>query len=364
MNGDWQGILNTTTQEYIRQVERNILRNRRLVALAKQAGRFTFNHSGRFMDWKVEYKQNKLLPHAYGSTLTFPQRNRYDTLQLEWRGYAMTDMITRMEKEQNKGAASIINTFGEKASNLLKDMSMLFGQEFYIDGNAAANTLRFHGINSFLSGAFAGGAYPTLAPNSSYAGKSTGLGVAGGTWNGTWPDGTGDTEYDYLAPMLVNYSSSFFGGGVTGPSDWNTTCHKALRYLIIKSMRSDDMGQANIDAVLITDSMYFNWLNVLDAKERVVVQKNEARSPLVRLGFSNATNIDGTDVTFEYGVPQDEGYAFNFSGMEICSLLPQLFVPDGPTWDMDTQTFKFAVNCLGNIRCNPRKFGKLQSKTS
>ena len=50
---EWSRIVNTTIHEFIREVEPNILRNRKLLAMMKARGRITFNHAGDLMDWKV-----------------------------------------------------------------------------------------------------------------------------------------------------------------------------------------------------------------------------------------------------------------------------------------------------------------------
>ena len=50
---DWSRIVNTTIKEYIRDVEVNVVRNRKILALMKSKGRISFNHAGDGMDWKV-----------------------------------------------------------------------------------------------------------------------------------------------------------------------------------------------------------------------------------------------------------------------------------------------------------------------
>jgi hypothetical protein len=126
----------------------NILRNRKLLAMMQERGRITINHSGDLMDWKVRYKRAPMQGYADSDTLTFSRRDRWKTAQLDWRGYAATDSMTKLERLKNKDTEAIVKVYSEIATNLMDDMDDQFGDELYIDGNAAGNTKRIHGIES------------------------------------------------------------------------------------------------------------------------------------------------------------------------------------------------------------------------
>jgi hypothetical protein len=85
-----------------RAKEVNILRNRKLTALLKDRGRITFNWGGTSMVWRVRYRRAPMQGYADTETLTFPRRDRWKTAELEWRGYAMTDSMTKGEKLQEQ----------------------------------------------------------------------------------------------------------------------------------------------------------------------------------------------------------------------------------------------------------------------
>jgi len=148
---DWSRIVNTTIHEYIREVEPAIMRNRKLLAMMKAKGRITFNHAGDLMDWKVKYKRAPMQGYADSDTLTFSRRDRWKTAQLEWRGYAATDSMTKLEKIKNKSTEAIVKVYSEIASNLMDDMDDHFGDELYIDGTLSGNSKRIHGIQSFTA---------------------------------------------------------------------------------------------------------------------------------------------------------------------------------------------------------------------
>src|SRR5947209_8232261 len=147
---DWSRVVNTTIANYIKGEEVNILRNRKLTAMLKSKGRITMNWSGDYMDWKVRYRRVPMQGYADTDTLTFPRRDRWKTAQLQWRGYASTDSMTKQEKLKNRGAQAIINLYDQIAKSLMEDMEENFSDELYIDGNASGNSKKIHGIESFL----------------------------------------------------------------------------------------------------------------------------------------------------------------------------------------------------------------------
>lgn len=354
---EWTRIVNTTIHKYIRDVEVNILRNRKLLALFKERGRIQFNLSGDLQDWKVRYKRAPMQGYADADTLTFSRRNRWQTAQLPWRGYAATDSMTKMERLQNKSTEAIVKIYSEIASNLMDDMDDQFGDELYIDGNAAGNSKRLHGIESFLSVSGVSPAGFVGLPNDTYAGLQTALGALGGGWtvNGssqtTWPTGTGDAHYDFWSPLVVDYTNP---GWSPATKTWQSTCKEAMRYGILKAKKNKSK-KGMLDVILHNDELYRQFLNNLDASERLVVQRADKQG-LYALGFTDVVNFDGVDVTSEYGVPANVGYGWSLENLELDSLQGQMFVPEGPDLDIATQSYRFSIDFFGNMRMNPRNF--------
>jgi hypothetical protein len=362
---EWSRIVNSTMHEYTREEEVNILRNRKILAKLKAAGRISFGHSGDMMDWKVRYKRAPMQGYADGDVLVFQRRDKRKTAQLEWRGYSATDAVSKKERLMNKSTEAIINIFSNTGKELMEDIEESFGDEVYIDGNGSGNSKRMHGIESIFSGATAGSS--ATAPvgvnaNTNYAGLSTVLQAYGGTWTGTWPDGYGDSNYDFWTPLIVDYTSAITtanGGWAASTKTWPNTCKEALRYGILAGQRNKSKKTA-MDLISLTNVLYRQFLNLLDSSERLVVNRGDAQS-LVSLGFTDVVNLDGAEITWEYGVPSAVGYGWATQQVELCSLQDTLFAPDGPEWDIGTRQWKFAIDCLGNMKFNPRPFTKWQA---
>lgn len=355
---DWSRIANTTIHEYVREEEINILRNRKALALLRSKGRITMNHAGDLMDWKVRYRRAPLQGYADTDTLTFSRRDRWKTAQLEWRGYATTDSMTKSEKIRNKNTEAIVKIFDGMAKRLLEDIDDQFGDELYINGYGAGNSKRIHGFESFTTGTQQGGAL-VAAPNTTYAGLSTVLGNYGGSWTGTWPTGSGDAHYDFWSPLLVDYTNS---GWAAASKTWQNTCVEAMRFAIIKS-RKNKSRKGLLDLFILNDDLYRQWLAQLDSKERIVIQRGSSAGSEQTVGFEDEQNFDGCMVTYEYGTPANVGYGFNIDMMELRSLQGQLFVPEGPDFDMSSQSWRFSIDFFGNLVVNPRYQVKLFNYT-
>jgi hypothetical protein len=53
-------------------------------------------------------------------------------------------------------------------------------------------------------------------------------------------------------------------------------------------------------------------------------------------------------------MPSGVGYGLNVDQMELMSLQGQLFVVEGPDYDLQTKSWKTSVDFFGNLVCNPR----------
>jgi hypothetical protein len=353
---DWSRVVNTTTRNYIRGEEVNILRNRKVFAAMKAKGRITYNWGGDGMNFKVRYRRAPMQGYADSEVLVFPRRDRWKTAELPWRGYALTDSMTKGERLKNKGTAQIIDIYATIAESLMDDAMDHFGDEVYINGDAAGNQKRIHGFESIFSGTDLA-TYPGLiAASKTYAGLSTVLGNYGGAWlpaTTNWPSGTGDSHYDFWTPLQINYTYAGANNPWTDGSTFETNAIQTLRYGIIKSQKNK-AKTGRLDIIMLEGEMYRQFLGSLQAIQRLYVQASEANSTLIKLGFTDVQNFDGVDVTWEYGTPLGTGYGFNVDMMELRSMQAQLFVPEGPDYDQASRSWRFSIDMYGNMCINTR----------
>jgi hypothetical protein len=365
MANDWVGIAETTIRDYIREVEVDVMRNRKWLAMLQSRGRVEFNHSGTDMDWKVRYK--RAIPKGYADmdTVTFPRRNRHKTASLGWRGYNLSESISKFDRLKNKGVPAIVKLMETKVDTMLEDLEDFFGDQLYNDGNATGNEKLIHGIESFMGAGAVLANSPVATPSDSYAGINTDLGSYGGTWDlsggtTTWPTGKGTAEYDFYSPLLVSYNNAFWAAST---DTWPNTCEEALAYAIIKCKKNKGgLAGGPIDMVLLNDELYRQFAEKVRGKERItIVQGGGAgASTLTKLGFGDVINYEGAEVTYEYGVPVATGYGFNIARMLLASMQPTLFDTQGPIENEVDKTLRWSIDFMGNLRFHsPRNFFKL-----
>lgn len=356
---DWSRVVNTTIKKYLRDLEVNVLRKRKVTAMLKSRGEISYNNAGDDFQWPIEMKEPRMQGYADTDTLTFSRFDAYKTASLPYRGYAITDAMTKMEQLKNRSTEQIVNIYDGITKRLLRSMEHQFGNEFYIDGNLAANAKRLHGLESFLANTTAVSGSRIAPPSDTYAGLTTGLGDYGGTWSGTWPVGKGDAEYDFWSPLIVNYTDAGAAAWTASTKTWANTCLEALRFGITHAMKNDSVDGV-LDVILLERDLYRQYKEKLATNERILVERPSSPqgNTLTSLGFGDVSNYDGVEITSEYDVGSALGYGFNFNHIHLRVMQDQLFVNDGPDYDIASKTWRFSLDFFGNLQINPRYFVK------
>jgi hypothetical protein len=139
---------------------------------------------------------------------------------------------------------------------------------------------------------------------------------------------------------------------------------EALRYGIIHSMKNKS-ARGRLDAIFMGDEMYRQFVENLATKERITIaQGNGSKgTSLTGLGFTDVTNFEGCEVTFEYGVPVNVAYGWNIDQMEFRSMQDRLLVTEGPFESEIDKTMRFSIDFFGNLVFRPRYFCKWKNYT-
>lgn len=360
---DWARSIATTIVNHLREEEVASLRKYKVFAALEGAGRIRTNMSGRGFDWEIQYRNHTPSGNNGETPRTFARQNLWKRLELEYRGSQVTDAIYKKEMLENRSAQALVNVAGKMSSRLLTSMEQYLAREWIVDGYAAGNELRFHGIESFMgtngtvnisNGAqrSTNAADPFYYPSDTYAGLSTTLGAYGGSQTtGVWPNGHAEPEYDFFSPVIVNAVSSYFG-----TTAWKDNCVKAVREAIHQTRRNDSKAD-QVDMLLLDRRSYIDFLNTLDAKERVIVSRTNG---LRSYGFTDVFELDGIEISSEGSIPANTGYGLAIGNMELLCMEGQLLSSEGPFYDEVTQQYRYVVSTLGNLKFkSPRNFFKI-----
>jgi hypothetical protein len=358
---DFARSIATTLVNHLREEEIASLRKYMVFAAIESRGNIRMNMAGRGFDWEVSYRLHQPQGNNGETPRSFSRQNLWKKAELEYRGYQATDAIYRKELLENRGTSALVNVAGKMSSRLLTSIEQYLAQEVYIDGSAAGNELRYHGLESFLAGTqtinvatgearTANAADPFGYPSDTYAGLSTQLGAYGGSQlEGVWPAGKADSEFDFYSPLIVNYTSSYFGD-----TTWSANCVKALREGLHFAKRNDTKEDA-VDLVVMDRKLYIDFLNAQDSKERVIVS---GENSLKSYGF-NTVQLDGVELGTEYAVPANTAYGLAIGNIELLNMEGQMFNSEGPFYDEVTQSYRYCVSTLGNLKFkSPRNFIK------
>jgi hypothetical protein len=362
MADTWVGAVNTTAPAYLKGASDLTKRERILLAMLEQRGRMIFNENGNECIWTVQMREPPVEQLVEGSVINYTRHDLYKQLTTDWRGYRATDQMTDMEKEKNKGRVAIIDRYKRILPNLMKSLRHRFCAELYIDGNASGNENAIHGIESFMGAGTTVAADRLVKPDDTYGGLSTALGNEGGSWSTglttkpnanvatDWPDGQGDTEYDYLSPKILNWSSSSWDGGNT---DWQSNCIQVLRQAQMW-LQGTGGKEGQVDLCLLARDLMYGFKNAFQPYLQIAVPHKEAHD----LGFPDVLNFEGMAVKSEFDVPVGKGYFINADGVELASLKDDLFYSRGPTYDPRTDSYLFLAGAMANLRWQPKLHGK------
>ncbi len=345
-----------TINKYIRKETVAIMRKRILLAMLQSKGRVTNNVSGKLIDWKVKYKRSPMSPFSDGDSIVFTKQNKHKTAQLDMRAYTVEQSMNKGDKLMNSGNEAIIKKYSAMVKDGLEDIRDQFAEQLIqVDGNSAGNTDRIHGLESVFS-ATNNASSLVGTNNDTYAGLSTARGTYGGSWTGLWPDGYGDSQYDFWTPLVTNYNSvlaATSGGWSPTTKNWQNTCVEALRFSIINTQRNAD----DLDLFLLEKNLYRQFLDKADDSERLVVERNQDVG-MTKLGF-RGVNVDGVDIYWEVGVPSGVGYGLCLDEMELMSWQDQLF-KSSTDFNLETVSDRVLIDFYGNLKLtSPRAFCKL-----
>lgn len=367
---EWIGVIHEQAPKFFSGYADETIRNRILLAHLRKNGRILLGANSPVCQWNIKFNQQPIQAAGDSGTLTFNRHDLQRQAMLNWRGYVGTDMMTDKEMLMNAGPGRILDRYGEIIPSLMEAMTDHFGGELFIDGNATGNDNRIHGNESFLAETTPVVGDLVAQPNDSYAGHSTVLGTEGGTWStdlaaadrpsaalaNDWPHGNGPVKYDYISPLLVNWSSTSWG---TGTNTWESNCERALRQTVIwLTNRGGQKGRPKL--FLMSNELYAGYLNHQEAKQRIRIPHRESEG----MGFADAINQEGVALAYDFEVPSGTCYAFNVQNMELASLDKVLFGYKGPDFSIRDRAYLFYVGFWGNARYRPKHFAKLSAYAS
>jgi len=350
-------VAKATISMWLKKLHTETIQNYALLSVIQKKGNVNYGGSGGELRWVFQYRDHDLDGHIDGAPKAFKRKKVIENANLDWRGYESTEVITLKEREQQSGEEAMIKIFGAREKMMREGLMRQLGKEWYVDGNAAGNAERFHGVESMMSSGVQTAAddLATL-PNDTYAGVST----AYGSLKSNAVKGV-DEEYGVWSPVIVNTNVNPGGGNRA----WADFADEFMRLGIIEASYGTTSTD-NIDLILLTKTAYRQFLNIADDKERINIMRG-ADVELVSLGFKNFVNFDGVQVGWDFGISATDpaanvvhGYGFNCDKLYLKVLGGKdrkTLWGSKLTWNDDYASDRIYLHLLGNL-CfeSPRHF--------
>jgi len=370
----WVGIINTIAPRYLKGAVDLTRRKRIWLPLMEKRGKVHTGESGQVVYWTVQYKEHPVTSYADGASIEFNRHDLYRPCVLDPRAYQSTDSMTEMEKAMYSDDVGIVNRYSQIIPTMTSSVQAKLGAELYIDGNAAGNENRWHGIASFTGADESNTTSHDLVayPSDSYAGNSTVPG-AYGSWSANrgasqgvgsgypnaaiakdWPEGQGDVGFDYWTPILLNTSCIYWVDGSTtnwGAADGSGNSEAVLRR-VVQYLSNNAASEPSALYCLMAGDMFSQFKDKMSYQRRVLVPHKEAED----LGFPETLNFEGMGIKSEFDTPSGTFNAINFSQVELSSYWDKLVTSTGPDWSPEKAAWLFRVKVMGNLKWMSPKF--------
>lgn len=365
-------LASTTIAEHMTEVEEAHLKNYAFPAQLAAGGRVVYNCSGRGFDWPVQYRRHAAKSTTGANVRTFQPVNLHKTAYLPWRGYEVTDSISRIEVLENRGQQAIVNLLDGFMDRLKKSLDQELARQYFVNGTTY--TTSWHGLETIFGNngtVDVTQTAPSTArrsknaadiagyPSATYAGLSTELAnYSGNQYDGIWPEGDADPQLDFWSPLILfgDSTNAVFGGSA---DTWVGQADEIIGFAVTHTSRLGGVDAQPTTCLL--DRSLFNGLKTrMRGKETIFVSRAEKDVSLVALGFTNTIVVDGVECTFDSSLPVNTGYMYSYRNIELRCLEGQLLMPEGLEYDIDTQSHKAVVSTMANLKfASPRNFVKL-----
>jgi hypothetical protein len=338
-------VLATTINDYVKGQEDLTTAKYGAIKFLKSKGRITFNNESHTKEWVVEYKVNTPTQASDGDTATFDRINYNKRASIGWRWQWMNEAVSKLEKEENKGASALVKIWENKISRMTDHFTRDLSKQFWLDGSDAGREQYLEGLQTVVNKATGATTdqYPTPTTSDSYANLVMAPGYYGGSAGGTYPDGQADPEYYFWMPFQTKYNHSGFGG-----TTWGDNCIEAVRATLayVHVSRGPDSIP---DMLWMSPKKWTEFANSQDEKERIDVSKS---SDAVKLGFKSI-NFEGADLVMDYHVPEAGVFGFRADEIELASLTSQLFSVEKDK-AIEDRTERIGLDFMGNMKLCPR----------
>jgi len=351
----------STLSNYLKSMTEPLYKKDVFLGGLKAHGRLSFNHGGKDINWPVKFRRRTIVEAGgYNEQVAFPQTNVHKRASIPWRRFRLGESVSKFEKLANRGAARQFDALGGLIDDCMDDFITDFREKVFDDGNATgAKTL--HGFESMFSNSGELSLGVVGDPNDTYGNLSTALGNYGGDWTpdtgSAWPTGSGDAEYHFWSPLIVDYTSDNTTPGWTASTKtWVNTWQEVLRW----AMAYQEIIQKHaFDFCIMAPNLLLAAKQSLETDQRFELTQN---GPLTEMGFRTLA-YEGIELQSSYAVPTSVAYLFSWDKVALMAMEKQLVTVEQDN-DITDSTDLYHLDSFCNLKFESPAFNaKLVSIT-
>lgn len=369
-------VFSTIFANYDRNVHELHLRSRPFPSKMQEMGRISFRNGGNGHQWPIKIKQHQVRAYTANTKRNFEALQPFKEANLPIAGYEVTDAMPERERAiaEASGAERLINYYASFAKGLEQSIIQQTAKQYFINGEASGNQDFWKGLGTFnqatqtidstattTSARVKNNADIFYYPAGNYANLSMVLGAYGGAQESTlnWPNGQAETEFDFWAPVILNWSStSLNNGGST-----HTFKDQGLEALSLamSAVNRNELVNGGPTHVFTGTDLFEGLKSDMRDKQRLVVS---SASPTVDFGFRKEAFMadEGLEIVREYYCHPQEAFGVNFNDFEIRCVYDVMFQTQGPFYDEVENQHRVACVNLSTFKLNaPRNIFILRS---
>lgn len=364
----WSGVLAATIDKHLRdEMVDTVIKKKTFLKLLYDRGRINYRGSGPNITKRIRYKRAPIQANSELLGLSFPQRDKRKVASFDMRGYVVSQGLSEWSLIQNQGPEAIINLYASIGEELLDDIRYGFNKELIqTDGYAVGNETKVCGLESMFGNTGSLINNKVLSPSDTYGTLSTALAAYGGTFtpSNTWPEGSGDTQYDFWSPLIVKASAS---GWAAATDNWQNNSVEIIRFIRFNTERNGD----KTDVFLMSSTHLQDHMKNLDSKENIFIRRGQTDAADTGFGF-NVVYQDGIMLTWDVDVASGTSYALCVDALELINwpIPNNLYGEKGgkkqqlfhymETYDHVNQAVDACAKAYLNLVCwNPRVMAKI-----
>lgn len=318
------------------------LRKRVVLQKLMDSGRIIRGY-GKEIEWRPTFKRRTMRASAVNPTnISMPVFSRNRVAKLQWKHGDVGEAVNLFDELVLENEGAFYQSAANRIQELTDDAIDSLCDWLYLDGSTAGayywdGLETLFGNSGLVSGGYVGN------PSGTYAELNRALQYYGGSWTGTWPDGTGRPQYCAWSSIYVDWANTLFG---TGTSLWKDNWQEAINFGLTFQ---EVLSRTKPDMLVLSPDLHRQVKDSLISNQTLEISSPGSKKPNV----GSDPSAFGIEFTSEYGVPSNTCYGLATKEIEIRYLnrpgMPNQLIFQDEDKDINASQKLLALHTFSNL---------------